>query len=237
MSERVPPTLDGLVSAARRDGPPASTLARIADGAAARSAALAPAPRSAFLEKVTRPRTAIAIAVVSTAALGLLATTGRDDARRRDQASAAEPSVPVQVESRVPEPAARAPESASEIPTVDVRSLPASKSAPSEARKGGGAPANTAIRAPEEEENEGALLHRAHAAIASEPEKALALTAEHERRFPSGLLVQEREVIAIEALARLGRLEQARAHAATFSSTYPRSAYRRRVDEAIGGAR
>ena len=45
------------------------------------------------------------------------------------------------------------------------------------------------------------------------PTKSLALADEHAARFPAGVLAQEREVIAIEALVRLGRMKEARARA------------------------
>jgi hypothetical protein len=46
---------------------------------------------------------------------------------------------------------------------------------------------------------------------------------EHERRYPNGLLVQEREVMAVRALALLGRSEEAHARADRFRSRFPSS--------------
>jgi hypothetical protein len=74
------------------------------------------------------------------------------------------------------------------------------------------------------------LLERARRALASDPNRALALTREHARSYPSGVLAQEREVIAIEALKRLGRGGEAEARRGTFEERYPQSAHRRNLD-------
>jgi hypothetical protein len=79
------------------------------------------------------------------------------------------------------------------------------------------------------------LLRGARALLERDPSRALALTAEHERRFPNGVLAQEREVIAIAALARLGQDEAARSRADHFATDYPDSPHRDRVGEATSG--
>jgi hypothetical protein len=80
--------------------------------------------------------------------------------------------------------------------------------------------------------SESALLAQAQAALRSNPQRALALTREHKRRFPSGALAQEREVIAIEALNRIGDGDAARVRAKEFETSYPGSAHRRKVQNA-----
>lgn len=77
---------------------------------------------------------------------------------------------------------------------------------------------------------EAELLERAQAALAKRPKHALALTREHQRRFPRGLLVQEREVIAIDALNRLGQKRAAGAKAAEFEERYRGSVHQPRLD-------
>ena len=52
--------------------------------------------------------------------------------------------------------------------------------------------------------DEGRILLRAKAAVASDPSLALALTQEHARSYPRSPLATEREAIAREARARLG---------------------------------
>ncbi len=74
---------------------------------------------------------------------------------------------------------------------------------------------------------EAALLEKARALVVSDPSKALSLTREHARRFPRGVLAQEREVIGIEALRRLGRQTEADTRAERFREAYPGSAHQR----------
>ncbi|MFO0614941.1 MAG: hypothetical protein U0414_20295 [Polyangiaceae bacterium] len=70
---------------------------------------------------------------------------------------------------------------------------------------------------------EAALLLSAKSALAVNPERALALTEEHKRRFPAGKLAQEREVIAIAALQKLGRSGAAKAESDRFKEEHPGS--------------
>lgn len=73
------------------------------------------------------------------------------------------------------------------------------------------------------------LLRRAKADARSAPAHALELVAEHEQRFPNGVLVEEREVIAIEALLASGQRAASEARAARFFARFPNSAHARRV--------
>ncbi len=82
-------------------------------------------------------------------------------------------------------------------------------------------------------EGEASFLRRAKVALATDPAQALRLTDEHPVRYPRGVLLQEREVIAIEALIRLGRASDARARAASFRSRYPMSAHHGHLDDQI----
>jgi hypothetical protein len=79
-------------------------------------------------------------------------------------------------------------------------------------------------------ETEVMLLKRAQQALASDPAQALALTNVHQQRFAGGLLEQEREMIAIEALLRLGRTTAATTRAEQFRARYPGSAHTRRLN-------
>lgn len=83
-----------------------------------------------------------------------------------------------------------------------------------------------------EEEDEISLITRAEGALrASSPREALRLLTEHRQRFSRGILVEEREVLAMDALGRLNRWDEAEARAARFLETYPRSALVPRVRE------
>ena len=54
---------------------------------------------------------------------------------------------------------------------------------------------------------------------------ALAVIAEHVRRFRNGILVEEREALRVESLAGLGRHEEAQRAAAAFHARFPRSVF------------
>lgn len=79
-------------------------------------------------------------------------------------------------------------------------------------------------------EEEIVLLERAETALTKDPAAALALTQTLEEAYPRGALVQEREAIAIEALAKLGRLEEAQARLRRFLSAHPESPHRMRLE-------
>jgi hypothetical protein len=80
---------------------------------------------------------------------------------------------------------------------------------------------------------EPALLGRAWRALADrDASRALALVDEARRRFPSGALVEERDVIHIRALAGVGRDTEAKHLAARFLAAHPTSIHRDLVQEA-----
>lgn len=82
-----------------------------------------------------------------------------------------------------------------------------------------------------------ALLERARAALASSPADALALADTHAARFPAGKLGMEREMVAIDALRRLGRTGEARARAEAMLSRARGSLYEERVRKLLDGLR
>jgi hypothetical protein len=73
------------------------------------------------------------------------------------------------------------------------------------------------------------LIEKARRALASDPRRALSLAQEHQRRFPSGALGVEREVILVEALARAGRSAEAKRRALAFEARYANSIHLPRV--------
>ncbi len=91
-------------------------------------------------------------------------------------------------------------------------------------------PADAASRLREE----ALLVRSAERLLGSEPARALALTEERRRRFPGGALAQEAEVVAIEALLKLGRREDAAARAKTFEASHPGSVHARRLRALFG---
>ena len=90
-------------------------------------------------------------------------------------------------------------------------------------------PARPSARSTAPSTRESQLLQRAQGALTGDPARALALTDQHRRSFPTGALREEREAIAIQALRRLGREPEARARAARFETRYPNSVHRSRV--------
>lgn len=78
------------------------------------------------------------------------------------------------------------------------------------------------------------LLHRAAAALRSgATSEAIALLDRHRQLFASSVLSEERERIAIEALVRAGRREQAQREAARFRQMFPGSAQQPRIDALV----
>lgn len=75
-----------------------------------------------------------------------------------------------------------------------------------------------------------ALLRDAQLALRSSPSEALALTEQHRALFARGAMIQERELIAISALARLGRHSAVLARAAQFERDFPNSPYRKQIN-------
>lgn len=82
--------------------------------------------------------------------------------------------------------------------------------------------------------NELELVKQARNALNSDPARAYALTERCRAEFPKGAFGQEREYIAITALARLGRDTQARALASSFKNRYPRSVYVVQLERLLG---
>lgn len=79
------------------------------------------------------------------------------------------------------------------------------------------------------------LLKEARSALSSDPERALALTRRYGAEYPHGTYAQERDFIAISALARLGRGAEAKSRADAFRARYPRSAYLPQLERLLGG--
>lgn len=140
----------------------------------------------------------------------------------------AAPEVPL--EPFVPPPAPTAPDPEQRAAAGGEESPPSANTQPRRApeRARGKSPPDGANTTAEAE-----LLRRAQAALDEQPARALKLTDEHARRFRSGVLAEEREAIAVEALGRLGRDSAARQRAARFERRYPNSVHLDRVRSAV----
>lgn len=74
---------------------------------------------------------------------------------------------------------------------------------------------------------------RAEQLLEGSPERALALVRQGDQRFSHGYFQQERAYVAIMALIRLGRIEEARSRAATFAKQFPALPYGARIRSAL----
>jgi hypothetical protein len=126
-----------------------------------------------------------------------------------------------------PAPQMIAPPSVSVPPTPPVEpAVPRAEPAPAAARPHPGrtAPKGDPFAAELE------LLQRAHTAYTRRDfSVALALVAEHARRFPRGRLAEQREALRVRSLAGAGRADDARRAAAEFAAQFPRSVLLPRV--------
>lgn len=77
------------------------------------------------------------------------------------------------------------------------------------------------------------LLARARRALLVQPERALALAEQHARSHPSGTFREEREVLAIESLAKLGRMPEARQRVRVFEKEFPSSTHRAHLAQLV----
>ncbi len=83
--------------------------------------------------------------------------------------------------------------------------------------------------------SERVLIEMARSALAhGAPDQALAAVAKHQGKYPSGQLSEERESIAVHALAAAGRMDEARARAKRFRMSYPKSLFLAGIDAAVG---
>jgi hypothetical protein len=76
---------------------------------------------------------------------------------------------------------------------------------------------------------EAAILEAARGALDRDPARALALLDVHAATFPSGGLAIERELLAVDALERLGRFREAQARGTALLERSPGSIYEERV--------
>lgn len=108
-------------------------------------------------------------------------------------------------------------------PTVEAHDLP---SVPVAVPKNPEPHLTTTETTPSMLAEERALVEMARTALArGDNAAALAAAQDHERAFASGRLREEREFIAVKALAALGRSKEAEARGTRFLTSYPRSMF------------
>jgi len=251
LAEQAPDELRALMRASREVGPDADSIHRMAMRLSA-AGALASAPEA---RESRAPRTgrlaALARGAVALAVAGGLAVSWQASQPSSTRADSAAPISSTSSDSAAamaarhrhePEPrdlAANAAldEESSPAPMVSVDHLPeAIAPTPSprpstrEERRPK-APSTVAARAAESELE---LLQRAQATLSSDPARALAIASEQARAYPTGEFIQEREVIAVEALARLDRKDEALRRARALVERFPRTPYGDRLELAVG---
>lgn len=82
--------------------------------------------------------------------------------------------------------------------------------------------------------DEARLLESARASLASDPAWSLQVIRHHQTRFPHGQLSAERELIAVDALLRLGRRDEAERRAAPRLAEDADSLYAKRFRQLLG---
>jgi hypothetical protein len=81
---------------------------------------------------------------------------------------------------------------------------------------------------------ERAIIERARSALArGDAQGALLSIADHQREFPRGQLVEEREALAVQALVTAGRAQEAAARGARFRMAFPNSLLLPLVEQAL----
>ncbi len=80
---------------------------------------------------------------------------------------------------------------------------------------------------------EARLLAQARAQLSTDPRATLGACEQHQREFSRGVLSQEREVLAVEALVRLGRSAQAQARVARFRAKFSGSPHLPRLEALV----
>ena len=195
-----------------------------------RASAAAPSAIAVSTAAVAITAATAALAILGAAWIGLRTTPAA-------VASSSPMAIPATTGDAPQNAAPQAPPSA-QASTSDVSAAPVpstATSAPSEPTCGARVSPSTAPS-----ERHDAMLEEmqqvAHLREISEgnPGRAVELADEGNRRFPRGLLHQERESIAIRALVRLGRRNEARARAQLLLDGYPRGPFSAQVRRVTG---
>jgi outer membrane protein assembly factor BamD (BamD/ComL family) len=123
-------------------------------------------------------------------------------------------------------PAVEAPEPATTGVPAGVQAYEPPEVAPSRPQTRVSAPVDPTVQEHE-------ILAEARRSLDTNPRDTLTRVADHERRFPSGDLSSDRELLRIRALMRLGRLSEARDARDRFLTRWPASAYRDEINQLV----
>jgi len=226
LSNATPPSpLGELFSAAARDLPSDQQLSRLAAqlGPLLNGAPHAPAASSGTSLGVKLGIGAGALAVLVGAGIALRSATHTN----------AVSSVANSATASAPAAVGASPPSIGTSPAVESTPIADDSATPPMLDKPG-MPANSAgpkASAAQSKPSEATLLEQARRELNTSPSYALQLANQHRTLYPHGVLTQEREVIAIEALRKLHRGSEADQRATGFSKSFPGSAHQRMVDD------
>ena len=231
--------LGRLVRASRHRRAPARTAERVAQGLTTAGAfatgTSSPSSSTGVFGRVGGAK----LGALALAFMGLGGTMFAFQARTSDSTPPPVSAPATQMLAAAPPP----PPSTADIPSMPVEALPSSATpavvVTSTAARAGAPPspaswaAPRAASSPPSREGEFAFIKRAQDALASDPSRALSIAEEHARTFPAGEFVQEREVVAVQALARLGRTTEAKSRANALLARFPRTPYVPRLEREL----
>lgn len=203
-------------------------LASLAQGTATGGGAKAGASFGSGVGALSRLKAALVVGALGTFAAGVVVGRASAPHAAPEPAPSASGSVSLVFVPSASESSAAAVES---VPPAVVSVVPTARVAPSVAPS---ASAVTAVAGDLAKEQ--VLLDTARAALArGRADDALAAVASHATQFPQGRLAEDREAVAVQALAAAGRLDEARARAQRFRARYPRSIYLPAIERSLSG--
>lgn len=245
--------LDRLFRAARRDIPSAREQLRVQDAvlAALQSGQVPPAELvepAIGKASISGTLTAKVLGVLSVVALVLVGAPRLRQVTVVPSSPSANDAHEMALEAAAPGAISAAPTSSASVP--DVRGAPPliapPLTAPTHTTQRSAASSATlnkhstssATKAPpgKSAPSEAALIEQAHRELSTNPSAALALTESHRKLYPQGILSQEREVVAIEALARLGKSRAAKQRVDGFRNAQPNSIHEPRIRGVLSDA-
>ena len=223
-----------------------ATVTATAAGASGASAAGGAAVGGAAVAASAAGSSLLLKVLVGTLALSAVVALGTVVVRDRQGDASADAGAPVATANAAAAPAV-APEGPPATPeTRDPSTVPSSVVAPpapsalaahpASALPGGPRVADPAAATEGELSVETRLLSSAAGALrGGDPRGALTLLDEHRRRFPRGVLSEERDAERVFALCAMGSEEEARRSAKQFAREHPRSGLAPRVARACSG--
>ncbi len=218
-SSEVPERIQRVLQRAREDAASSADLARIrarvfppaappSDGQGGGSGAGAGSALAPVIGG------AIGVLVIGAAVVGLLSLSNRS----LHPAIAGHAATSILVDMPVPATSSPLPDTP---PSDSIASEPSATAVTQ--------PASAQAPTPHSSPSEVELLDAARSALPRDPQAALGLAQRHRALFPKGILSQERDVIEVEALARMGRDGEARRKAQEFQERNPNSPYGSRL--------